>query len=185
MCGIQKLLLQRHFLLACLSKMPHNRLAPAVWGPHGWGFIHAACFAYPETPRGEQRRAMYNFLLAIGQVLPCKECAAEWAAMLRQTLRSTRSEHLASRDALARWSVARHNDVNERLGKPVVDFAVVALDYSVTAPRCPLVSLKTGSAVHPHPSITGIVVSASVSAIVASLLIIGIANHARRNKRRE
>lgn len=85
------------------------------WGPKAWGFLHAASFKYPDTPTVPERIAWSNLLHSLAVVLPCAVCRKHFGVELGRTL--ARREHarvLDSRDALTRWLVDVHNDVNER-----------------------------------------------------------------------
>lgn len=60
---------------------------------------------------------MHDFLQSLGRVLPCKKCRPNYEKYI--------SDHpfdLRSRDHLVRWMIDLHNDVNKRLGKPILSY---------------------------------------------------------------
>ena len=89
------------------------------WGRSGWQFIHSCAWAYPDHPADADRRDMAAFLRAVGKVLPCRTCRRHYEAYLAAHMRASA---LASRESLTRFLVAMHNDVNLRLGKPLMRY---------------------------------------------------------------
>lgn len=110
-----------------------------TWGPAGWTFLHVASWTYPFVPTETQRREMFAFLHAFAAVLPCMLCREHWQRYLRETLPDAASPHLASREALTRYLVDAHNDVNRRLGKAEFSYAAAQqlYDPAVAPPRAP------------------------------------------------
>lgn len=99
-----------------------------LWGPPCWETMHAITFTYPtDNPTRQQKHEMSQFFYALADVLPCYKCRTHFKAMLDE---HSIENHLSSRDALTRWLVDRHNDVNRRLGKPQVPYDFVAAKYS-------------------------------------------------------
>ena len=105
----------------------------AQWGRPGWTFLHCVSFAYETTtPTPDERRQMYVFLRATGDVLPCHRCRRHYAAYLDAHLwDGPASAALANRDALSRFVVDLHNDVNRPLGRPTLPYDVVRHAYEV------------------------------------------------------
>ena len=102
------------------------------WGASGWQFIHCCGFSYSETPTGEERRQMYAFLLAVGDVLPCVRCRRHYNAYFGGlTPRGPASHIFDDREALSRALVEMHNDVNHRLGRRTMDYETVRRIYEV------------------------------------------------------
>lgn len=113
-----------------------------LWGPDAWNTMHAITYSYPKhSPTAENKRDMTEFFEAIADVLPCFECRKHFKSMLR---RYPITEHLGTRHDLTRWLVDRHNDVNRRLGKPIVDYAFVDAKYSDYGNVCPMNSAPNG-----------------------------------------
>lgn len=101
---------------------------PRLWGPPCWETMHAITFTYPESnPNKQDREHMAQFFYGLADVLPCYTCRTHFNKMLDE---HRIEKNLDSRDALTRWLVDRHNDVNRRLGKPQVPYDFVAAKYS-------------------------------------------------------
>lgn len=100
-----------------------------TWGPHGWGFFHAVTFAYPQNPDTLTKQQYAQFFDSIGNVLPCGICRQHFADMLKKY-----PIDLTSRDTLTRWLVDRHNQVNQRLGKPIMSYDQAVAMYTQPVP---------------------------------------------------
>jgi hypothetical protein len=97
--------------------------------------MHTITYAYPESGASKQQQQdMANFFYAIGRVIPCVECRKHYFEMLRA---SPVEMSLGSRAELTHWLIDRHNEVNRRLGKPVVDYAFVDAKFSDMKYKCP------------------------------------------------
>jgi Erv1 / Alr family len=79
-------------------------LPPDVWGPRLWGTLHTLCLTGTITP---------EFVQEFANVIPCPSCAMHFRDLL---------EAYPFEKALDKfeWSVFLHNQVNDRLGKPVL-----------------------------------------------------------------
>lgn len=105
------------------------------WGPHAWKFLHAVTFAYPEHPTTEHKKAALELFSSLKYMLPCGECCSHYC----QGFDKNRIEpHLESRDSLSRWLVNFHNEVNQRLGKPLFSYEEVAKEYNAANEFCAL-----------------------------------------------
>ena len=105
------------------------------WGPSGWKFVHAVSFAYPVKAQPDQREAAYKFLTSLGLLLPCKVCCRHFGQYISKRVPSVEAAALKGRDSLSRLLVDAHNEVNVRLGKPVVPYETVYQMYMGTGPR--------------------------------------------------
>jgi len=107
------------------------------WGPKAWGFMHACTFAYPAKANSEQRKQMHDFLISAGHVLPCKVCSVHFLEFAKKTIgaRGASAPMFAGNQALARWLVAAHNDVNKTAGKPLWSFEDVQKLYVIANER--------------------------------------------------
>jgi hypothetical protein len=65
------------------------------------------------------------FVDGITAEIPCGSCRAEWMAMLGRT-----PADFTSLDAFRQWAVDRHNEVNARIGKPLVTYAAAAARWN-------------------------------------------------------
>lgn len=85
------------------------------WGPVGWKFLHACTFGQSERISPEQQARVRQFFGALGYMLPCPVCQDHYNAYLAE--HPVRAE---TQDALSRWLVDLHNDVNIRTHNPFV-----------------------------------------------------------------
>lgn len=105
-----------------------------LWGPSAWETMHAVTFTYPEqNPTEEEKDAMRRFFYSIADVLPCYRCRKHFKELL---MTHRLEDNLHNRDQLTRWLVARHNDVNRRLGKPIVSYDFVKSKYDDYKHKC-------------------------------------------------
>ena len=94
-----------------------NNIAPHVWGPHAWKFMHAVALTYPEQPSKEEKQAAFNFFTSLQYLLPCESCKLNYVKELKMF---PIEDALTSKQKLNEWLAALHNSVNERLKKTVM-----------------------------------------------------------------
>jgi len=85
-------------------------------GRSTWTFLHTMSVYYPEAPNEQEKTEMGQFLRLFSKFYPCSYCAEH----LRDKM-AKEPPVVDSRSGLARWLCRIHNEVNERLGKPVFD----------------------------------------------------------------
>ena len=83
-----------------------------IWGPGLWLFLHTMTFNYPVNPTKIDKQKMRNFLLSLGDILPCKYCRDNFRKHLNNN-----PIKLDSKRDLVRWMICIHNEVNEQEGK--------------------------------------------------------------------
>jgi len=111
-----------------------NGLDVRMWGPEAWNFMHATTFMYPEKDPSEiDKKNIKEFFDSVGKVLPCMRCRYHFNKMLEKYPVPTKN-----RDALTRWLVDRHNDVNKRLDKPTMAYEHVKKKYDRMQNVCPI-----------------------------------------------
>jgi hypothetical protein len=88
-----------------------------TWGPYFWGTLHIACLTAPPVLTDEHKNAFVNFVKSYTMILPCPACRRHFQEVLDQFPVET---HLSSGRDLFAWSVAVHNIVNMKIGKPVI-----------------------------------------------------------------
>jgi hypothetical protein len=81
-------------------------------GPVAWNYLHRWALSYPTHPNAVDKRESVRFLRAMAQTFPCSICRSHFLTYLTTTPADT-----ANRDALFRWTVDFHNEVNYRTGK--------------------------------------------------------------------
>lgn len=97
----------------------YNR--PSIsWGKSLWDFIHTICvvdFEYPEDNIRIGRLAV-KCLTNITEIIPCNTCSDEW----KQSLEEINSFDLSKSMILFDWSWRVHNNINQRLQKPLITY---------------------------------------------------------------
>lgn len=95
---------------------------PAIWGKHGWQFLHYVSIGYPENPTLEQKKQYRDFYLNIGNVLPCQKCSKNYYRHLEEN--PLTDTILSNKDSFKNWVISMHNAVNIENGKDIVGFDV-------------------------------------------------------------
>lgn len=97
--------------------MPYPNLqniAPHVWGPHAWRFMHAVALTYPESPSEEEKKAAMQFFSSLEYLLPCESCKNNYRKELQMF---PLKPALESKQKLNEWLTTLHNSVSTRLKK--------------------------------------------------------------------
>lgn len=92
-------------------------MEPTAWGLYGWGFIHNVALGYPKEQTYMIKENYRQFFHLIGDVIPCKSCSTHYKKMIADY-----PPDLTDRDALFKWTVDIHNNVNKRLGKSEISY---------------------------------------------------------------
>ena len=111
-----KLIYEKILLTFNILFMTKQIITPEIWGPHGWKFMHYLSFGYPDNPTTENKNHYKTFFLSLQHVLPCSICARHYSDNLVQY---SLDDALENKDALIRWVIDIHNDVNEIKGKKI------------------------------------------------------------------
>ncbi|TDL23966.1 FAD-dependent thiol oxidase [Rickenella mellea] len=88
-----------------------------------WTFLHTTAAYYPDRPTPRQKANMYSLLSSLPILYPCTHCAAD----LGENVKSHPPD-VSGRVGLSRWLCERHNEVNEKLGKPIFDCSIKKTD---------------------------------------------------------
>lgn len=110
--------------------MPGNGISPLVWGELQWKLLHMIASTYPENPTDIEKQNYYNFMIALGNVLPCQFCRQHYA----QTLVSMNFNLgvFANQETFFKFVFDLHNVVNYRLKKPIIeDYAYIRRKYEL------------------------------------------------------
>lgn len=78
---------------------------------------------YPDRPDALYRVQARRFFDALGLLYPCAPCASDFREDMRRA-----PPAVESRESLAVWLCNRHNEVNEKLGKPLFPCVLKDLD---------------------------------------------------------
>jgi len=106
-----------------------NAIRPKFWGPACWKFLDCLAFSYPATPSPEQQANMAAFFHALKNVLPCYSCRRDFTKMMED---EPIERHLYSRESLTRWLNDKHNQVNHKLGSPIVPYPIYVTNFCST-----------------------------------------------------
>ncbi len=113
-------------------------------GRAAWAFLHTTAAYYPDAPTGEQRDIMRDFMYNMARVYPCgyfscgiffvclcgayppltcavAPCRARYCADTTSNEMVRNPPRVGSRRELTTWLCEIHNEVNDRLGKPMFD----------------------------------------------------------------
>ena len=99
---------------------------PTVWGPSFWFVLHTVSLNYPEKPTYVEKRTHHDFYRIIQHILPCEACRRHYKELFATY---PIEPFLTSKQSLVTWVVMIHNQVNKRLGKPLVTTQEVLTNY--------------------------------------------------------
>ena len=112
----------------------NDGIQTAIFGPIFWAAIHMISFNYPTAPSNAQKHEYRNWLLATGQILPCKYCRDNFQTNIQ---RASQKGDFESRDAFSRLCYRLHDEVNKTLGKESpASYAEVRDMYEGFRSRC-------------------------------------------------
>lgn len=96
--------------------IPGSCPTPIQLGRAGWDILHSSAAVYPYKPTEVQREAMHSFILGWSQLYACSWCAYH----MRQYVKA-HPPQVEDKLSVTRYVCELHNEVNERLHKPVYD----------------------------------------------------------------
>lgn len=71
---------------------------------------------FPEKPTADESLALKTYIQLFARLYPCGECASHFQKIIAKY-----PPQVSSRNAAAGWACFVHNNVNERLKKPLFD----------------------------------------------------------------
>lgn len=101
-------------------------LAPNVWGPHYWFFLHTIAMSYPKYPNTITKKKYYEFIQNLPIFIPIETISTEFSKLIDKY---PVAPYLDSRDSFIRWTHFIHNKINESLEKPMVTLEQFYLNY--------------------------------------------------------
>ena len=101
-------------------------LAPNVWGPHYWFFLHTIAMTYPKYPNTITKKKYYEFIQNLPLFLPIENISTEFSKLIDKY---PVAPYLDSRDSFIRWTHFIHNKINENLEKPIITLEQFYLNY--------------------------------------------------------
>ncbi|KAI0409515.1 ERV/ALR sulfhydryl oxidase domain-containing protein [Xylaria palmicola] len=93
-----------------------NATAKAELGRASWKLFHTMMARFPEKPTEEDSLALKTYIQLFARLYPCGDCASHFQQLLKKF-----PPQIGSRNAAAGWACHVHNQVNERLEKPIFD----------------------------------------------------------------
>jgi hypothetical protein len=85
-------------------------------GASSWSLLHTVAATYPDKPSLVQQRHIKQFFHRVAEFYPCRYCAADFRESIKK--HPVRTEN---KEVLSVWVCERHNEVNEKLGKPIMN----------------------------------------------------------------
>jgi len=99
---------------------------PTVWGPKLWFVIHTFALNYPDNPTYEDKRIMEEFFNNLKGSIPCDKCRIHYRQRLEK---NPIMNHLDNKQALFKFTIDLHNQVNSSLGKKIYTYDEVVQIY--------------------------------------------------------
>ncbi|CAJ2500857.1 Uu.00g037100.m01.CDS01 [Anthostomella pinea] len=93
-----------------------NATIKAELGRASWKLFHTMMARFPDKPTHDDSLALKTYIQLFARLYPCGDCARHFQKLLAQFPPQT-----SSRNAAAGWACHVHNQVNERLEKPLFD----------------------------------------------------------------
>ncbi|KAK7970111.1 FAD-linked sulfhydryl oxidase ERV2 [Apiospora sp. TS-2023a] len=93
-----------------------NATIKAELGRASWKLLHTMMARFPEKPTEDDSLALKTYMQLFSRLYPCGDCARHFQGLLKKY-----PPQVSSRNAAAGWACFMHNQVNERLHKPIFD----------------------------------------------------------------
>lgn len=93
----------------------NDGMLTTVWGPGIWHFLHTMSFNYPIHPTPENKIQYRDFILSLGNVLPCGKCRNNLKNNLKKY--PLKMSAMESRDTFSKYIYQLHEVVNTMLNK--------------------------------------------------------------------
>lgn len=92
-------------------------------GRSTWELIHTVAANYPDFPDEIDIANARSFITSLSHLYPCKMCAKDFADYIKNN-----PPKVDRREDFVLWCCHQHNEVNEKLGKPLFPCEIVNLD---------------------------------------------------------
>ena len=109
-----------------------SKLSKEYMGKCTWETMNGFAFGFPEFPTFEDVYWATQFYQSIGHLFPCKSCQTHYLEMFNQSFPFTN----CNQQTLSQWVVQIHNQVNQRLGKPIVPYDEIQSMYQPFCSSC-------------------------------------------------
>jgi hypothetical protein len=88
-----------------------QNINPKIWGPPMWDSLFYIAFSYPEiNPSKIEKENIYNYLISIGEILPCENCRIHFRNNLKEN--PLTEQILASRKNIILWLLSIKNNIS-------------------------------------------------------------------------
>ena len=77
-----------------------KNIDPKVWGPNAWKFLDNVIEGYPNDPNSMERLRMHDFLISLGELLPCAKCRVNFQEFIKKL---PPMEHVRTKKTVKRW----------------------------------------------------------------------------------
>lgn len=92
-------------------------------GASTWTLLHSMAAWYPDRPSSQDKKLISGFIDGLAKFYPCTWCAEDFQINVEKSPPRTET-----REDLCIWLCEQHNNVNEKLGKPLFRCNKDALD---------------------------------------------------------
>eukprot|EP00457_Paulinella_chromatophora_P013757 gb/GEZN01014094.1/.p1 GENE.gb/GEZN01014094.1/~~gb/GEZN01014094.1/.p1 ORF type:complete len:212 (+),score=20.04 gb/GEZN01014094.1/:84-719(+) len=99
------------------SECPVNR---KELGRSTWAFLHTLAAYYPEDPSETLQADIFRFMEIMARIYPCRYCSDRTVEELE-----INPPRVSNQKEFSVWMCEIHNEVNERMGKPIFDCSKV------------------------------------------------------------
>ena len=106
------------------------------WGPHYWKTLHKLSLRAGSltsvNSQAEEMRSWLHILKETEKAVPCEDCRKHYKTwILANPLKPlVDTPYIQTGDWIRYWLWRLHSDVNQRLGKPNLDFSELAATYA-------------------------------------------------------
>ena len=114
----------------------NDGIQTAIFGPPFWFTIHLVSFNYPMSPSIEQKVQFANWLLSVGEILPCCYCRENFPKNVVAATKRQSINVMTSRHTFSRFCYDLHDEVNQMLNKSSPPFEKVRDQFEVCRAKC-------------------------------------------------
>ena len=106
---------------------------PSVWGSHYWFVLQSIAICYPTTPNEVVKKKYYDFIQNIPLFIPHQQMGNMFIELLDAF---PVTPYLDSRQSFLKWVNFIHNQINMKLGKPIVELTDgIQMYYDLYKPK--------------------------------------------------
>ncbi|RQM07265.1 hypothetical protein DH86_00000960 [Scytalidium sp. 3C] len=101
-----------------------NATLKAELGHAAWKVLHTMMAKFPDKPTEDDSAALKSYIHLFARLYPCGDCARHFQQILQKY-----PPQVSSRSSAAAWACYVHNEVNQRLKKPIFDCSKIGDFY--------------------------------------------------------